>query len=313
MAKSFYLIRLGTAIVVVVGSLAAAYPQAAEDNCRPFLRTGHYVCDEFLQFYDEWEGLELFGYPLTEAYHDPVLGIKVQYFQYARMEWHPDNADPYKVQLGLLGDELGYDYPSAGADQIPPVNTAKHHYFPETGHVVSFEFLNYFRTKGGIDIFGYPRSEFLMEDGYFVQYFQRARMEWHPGAPAGSSIRLTPIGEIYAREFGINTAPIIIEISGLRVSVSVQYATIADDDTQTVYVYVADQHWNPIKGAYAAGVIHYPSGDQEFVFGFTDEYGFIQHTFDLRSTPPGEKVVVDVQVAYGRLTDSAQTSFFFWW
>lgn len=313
MEKSFYLIRLGTAIVVVVGSMVATYPQAAEDDCRLFPNTGHYVCNEFLQFYDKWDGLEVFGHPLTRAYHDPMLGLYVQYFQRARMEWHPENPDPYKVQLGLLADELGYDHPPASDDQIPLVNTAKHHYFPETGHVVSYEFLNYFRAKGGIEIFGYPRSEFLMEDGYFVQYFQRARMEWHPNAPAGLPITLAPIGEIYVERFGIETAPVIIVVSELRVSVSVQHVIIADDETQTVYVYVADQHWNPLKGAGAAGVIRFPSGDQECVFSPTDEYGFTQYTFDLRPTPPGEKVVIDVRVAYGRLTDTAQTSFFLWW
>jgi hypothetical protein len=30
----------------------------------------------------------------------------VQYFERARLEWHPTNVDPYKVQMGLLGREL---------------------------------------------------------------------------------------------------------------------------------------------------------------------------------------------------------------
>ena len=45
MDKSFYLIRLGMAIAVVVGSMAATYPQATEGECRLFPKTGQYVCD----------------------------------------------------------------------------------------------------------------------------------------------------------------------------------------------------------------------------------------------------------------------------
>jgi hypothetical protein len=313
MKKSFYLIRLGMAIVVIVGSVAATHPQAAEGNCRLFPKTGHYVCDEFLQYFDKWGGLEVFGYPLTEADYQPMLGLYAQYFQRARMEWHPDNPPPYKVQLGLLADELGYVYPPVNPDSIPSFNTATHHYFPETDHIVSYEFLKYFQAKGGIDIFGYPRSEFLWEDGYMVQYFQRARMEWHPEAPAGAQIILTPLGEVYIKRFGIKSAPRIIEPRELRVSVSVQHAIIGSDESQTVYVYVTDQHWEPVEGAGAVGVVRYPSGDQECVFSLTDDHGFTQYTFNLRPTPPGEKVVVDIRVAFGSLTDTAQTSFFPWW
>ena len=122
---------------------------------------------------------------------------------------------------------------------------------------------------------------------------------------------LTPRYDI--ERFGIKSVPRIIEVTDLRVSVSVQHVMVADDEVQTVYVYVADQHWNPIKGAGAVGVIRYPSGEHECVFNLTDEYGFTQYTFNLHSAPRGEKIVVDVRVAYGRLTDTAQTSFFPWW
>jgi hypothetical protein len=62
-------------------------------------------------------------------------------------------------------------------------------YFPQTGHHLSNRsgFLNHWRANGQLHIFGYPLTEELVEDGRIVQYFERARFEYHPehaGTPA---------------------------------------------------------------------------------------------------------------------------------
>ena len=167
--------------------VAASYPpaQAPVENCQYFSETKRYVCDEFLEYYNSRGDIEIFGYPLTEASFDVTRGLVVQYFQRSRMEYRPDNPEPYRVQLGLLVDELDYHFPPLAPDHIPPPSNPRHRYFPETQHVVSYDFLAYFREKGGLDVFGYPVSEFMYENGYIVQYFQRARMEWYPDDPSG--------------------------------------------------------------------------------------------------------------------------------
>ena len=58
-------------------------------------------------------------------------------------------------------------------------------YFEQTGHYVPGTFFNYWYTQGGLAQFGYPLSEMFaerLEDGniYQVQYFERARFEYHP-------------------------------------------------------------------------------------------------------------------------------------
>lgn len=55
-------------------------------------------------------------------------------------------------------------------------------YFPETGYSVGHGFLKYWESFGGLATFGYPISQEFKENGITVQYFQRARFEWHPGA-----------------------------------------------------------------------------------------------------------------------------------
>ena len=200
--------NLATILIVsisLLGSGSVAQAQTAPTgNCRYFPETGHYVCNEFLAFFETRGDLKTFGYPLTEAFVDPTHdGLWVQYFQRARMEEHPHNQPPYDVQLGLLIDELGYTYPSADPDELPEPGAPSHHYFPETQHVVSYAFLDFFRENGGLDIFGYPRSEMVYEGGLVVQYFQRARMEWHRERTPGDQIVLTNVGEMYIERFGL--------------------------------------------------------------------------------------------------------------
>lgn len=53
-------------------------------------------------------------------------------------------------------------------------------YFIATGHNLGGAFLTYWKTHGGLAIFGYPISEEFTENGYTVQYFERNRFEYHP-------------------------------------------------------------------------------------------------------------------------------------
>lgn len=62
---------------------------------------------------------------------------------------------------------------------LPRVQTV---YVNETGYHVSDRtgFLDFWRRHGGVLVFGYPISEEIVEDGQIVQYFERARLEYHP-------------------------------------------------------------------------------------------------------------------------------------
>jgi hypothetical protein len=318
------------AVVLLIGNVAASHSQTPSGKCEYFPETGHYVCDEFLVFFEARGGAEVFGYPLTEAFEDPARRLWVQYFQRARMEWHPYNPAAYNVQLGLLIDELGYTYPPISQDERPAFNSSVHHYFPQTGHVVSYAFLKHFREKGGLDIFGYPRSEFMYENGYIVQYFQRARMEWHPEAAEGSQMRLTNIGELYLEKFGVpgnydaplppparpgdgpDTTPKPI-VTALDVNASVRYVIMGQQGTQTVFVYVNDQKRAPVQGVSTRIIVHYSAGDKTYTCEPTSSSGFTKCSFGIQLSPPGEKVVIDVKVDYSGQTATTQTFFLPWW
>ncbi|HVB65739.1 MAG TPA: Ig-like domain-containing protein, partial [Nitrolancea sp.] len=68
-------------------------------------------------------------------------------------------------------------------------------YFPATQHNLCAGFAAYWNNFGGLAIFGMPITEEFQENGLTVQYFERARFEWHPGAwPARYDVELGLVG-----------------------------------------------------------------------------------------------------------------------
>ena len=72
------------------------------------------------------------------------------------------------------------------ATAAAPITDGRHEYFTQTGHNLGNAFREYWHAQGGLLRFGYPLTEEFVErspdDGrdYTVQYFERARFEWHP-------------------------------------------------------------------------------------------------------------------------------------
>ncbi|MEP6775979.1 MAG: SGNH/GDSL hydrolase family protein, partial [Chloroflexota bacterium] len=148
---------------------------------RVFPETGKCLSEPFLSYWNAHGQLAINGFPISDVFTETLEDGKpysVQYFERVRMELHPENQPPYNVLLGQFGRRI---HP---AD--PPVAAiAGAQFFPETGHNLGGGFLKYWNANGGIPQFGYPISEEFaetLEDGkqYTVQYFERARLEWHP-------------------------------------------------------------------------------------------------------------------------------------
>ncbi|MDP9374992.1 MAG: peptidoglycan hydrolase, partial [Chloroflexota bacterium] len=141
-----------------------------------------------------------------------------QYFERQRFEYHPEKAGtPYVVLLGLLGksDAQRRGLTNTAPFQPLPAGTtgdANCDFVPETGHRLCWGFRNYWRGHGlefgdpgvsyreALALFGYPISEefrMVKEDGreYTVQYFERARFEWHPQNAAPYDILLGLLGK----------------------------------------------------------------------------------------------------------------------
>ena len=74
--------------------------------------------------------------------------------------------------------------------------TPDHVYFPQTGHNLSYGFLDYWLQYGGLPVFGYPITDEMQENGLTVQYFERAVFEYHPDNPPGWQVELRRLGAI---------------------------------------------------------------------------------------------------------------------
>lgn len=162
-------------------------------------QTGHYVRGVFRDFWDKNGGLPNFGYPLTEEYIDPASQRVFQYFERTRFE--RASVDATQVELANLGlvAAAGRTFPR----QQPIQNTTQRRFFPQTGQILQYGFKTVWEGRGGQAVFGLPLSSELSEklsDGITrtVQYFEKARFEYHPNLPDGQRVVLSSLGRLYA-------------------------------------------------------------------------------------------------------------------
>jgi hypothetical protein len=162
----------------------AAQPLNGPGQC--FNEVDYCLRGAFATYWAKNGGLDQFGYPITPEVveHQGTQTYIVQYTQRARFEYHPENAPPYDVLLGLLGNSLADPRAGEGPFQPKPeIKSFDVRWFSQTQHNVGPPFLAYWTEHGGLPVFGLPRSEAFEErnaaDGqtYLVQYFERAVLE----------------------------------------------------------------------------------------------------------------------------------------
>lgn len=315
-------VHAGMMIIACLLLLASVNLSSAQGLVEEYFDdTGHTVRGPFLTFFRKYGGVAIFGYPITDEFRDPQSGLLVQYFQRARIEWNPNNPERFQMQLGLLGDELKLSQARLTVSQIPSPTNPSCYYFPQTGHAVCNAFLDYFRANGGLDVFGYPVTEFKIENDRIVQVFQRARMEWHPELAAGQKVQLTMLGSLAFDFHKLDknlAAPKpppgnIRPVTRLNVRASVSLPVTQRTGSQSIYVLVADQHGKALEGALVTVVVHFASGNQNFTFPFTDARGMTQIEIPVGQSKAGSQVSIDVTATYRDLIQQTRTSFLPWW
>ncbi len=182
--------------------------QSSANGGRFFPQTGCSMSGAFLNYWQTNGGLDVFGYPIGPE--QQFNGMTIQPFERTIFELHPENQPPYNVLLSRVGVEA---LQQQGTDwwTFPKADPSAPHYFAETGHAIDPQFWNYWSSHGpnlgdpgtsfreSLALFGYPISQPMTMDGpngetYTVQWFERARMEYHPNNPQPYQVLLGRLG-----------------------------------------------------------------------------------------------------------------------
>jgi len=169
-------------------------------DVRYYGATQRYVGYGFRKFFDDNGGIDQFGLPITDEFERK--GVTSQYFQRARLEFHPElggvvtRANVGREFLALHGGLPERVAPPRG--ELPPTIA----YFPETGHYVRAAFKAYFEERGGVEVLGLPLSEEVVYLGITAQWFEKGRLEWHPEIGQGV-VLLGLVGDELAKMEGL--------------------------------------------------------------------------------------------------------------
>jgi hypothetical protein len=180
-------------------------PPPAKARQRFFPETGQFVNGDFLTYYETQKGANTLGLPISSEFEEN--NRVVQYFERGRLELYPENDWPYRVQPGLVGLEL-YGHVDPPVANLTAPWSPNQRYFAGTGHMVTNAFLAYLDANGGTDALGYPISETLPENGTIVQWFQRAKLEWHPENYINQQVVQSPIGYAAYKQTGRSREPL---------------------------------------------------------------------------------------------------------
>jgi hypothetical protein len=181
---------------------------------RCFLETGWCVAGDIGAFWARHGGRDTFGLPLEPEQPRMVDGVprQVQLFERARLEWHPERARPYRVQVGRTGIERLEQQGRSWFTFARSESQEGCRFFEETGQNICGPILDAWSSHGieldgqrgtseaeSLALFGMPVSPPQTEtlangQTHTVQWFERARFEIHPDLPAPFTVQRGLLG-----------------------------------------------------------------------------------------------------------------------
>ena len=306
------------ALLLVAAAIRVGSSSAQSEDTRYFPETGHWVSGDFLVAYEKAsDPTKLYGYPITGVIDNLTTNRKIQYFQRAHFELHPENPPELRVQRTYLGEIM---YIAGNAMPAPQNHPACRH-FPETNHQVCYAFLDFFDKNGGINQFGYPISDIELRSERMVQCFQMACFEWHPELPSGQRVTLLDLGRLYFEARKENPKELLPDRENyipkttlkLQVRAFPEMAVVSSNNQQTIHVIVQDQNLLPIANAQVTLTVHSKNGDEEsYTMPETDINGLTSLKYSVEQKGFGI-VKVTVTVNYDIFEVQTRTSYRLWW
>ncbi len=301
--RYLFLLVLGLIVILVIVVPIRAMVRDLQDRAE-----GFHVDPRFSPYFDIHGGEAIFGIPISEVFVEVETGKVVQYFENARLELDSEISGGMEVKASSLGMMLGeWEAPLTYDGEVPGCR-----FYHETGHRVCHAFLTYYDENGGPETFGYPISEFKIEDGRMVQYFQWFRLDWYSDDEE-NPVQPGPIGRIHLSSAkSADFKPDVEETSKVEeliVVSSVEKPSMTTSGEQVVYLIVRDQDHKAIEGAAATLIAHFPDGDRMIIMPLTDENGLSQVSFHFENQPAGQTIRLEISVIYRGRTKQARESF----
>lgn len=301
--------------------LAACSAQTDQPLARPQEGTGLAVAAPFVPFYQAHGGARVFGYPITELFQPTAEARPTQYFQMLRLEL--DATQPAEMQV--LVYPLGQWALEAVTEPevAPGADNGRAQFFPETGQSVQDEFLTFYETYQGEQLFGPPISPQLNEGGLRVQYFRNARLEWRPELPVTDRVQVSRLAQahfdtvmVLQYQNHVSARPVdSAGVTAAEISASVQFSVLYAGDVQTIFATVLTPDGRPVSHIRLEAVLVYDGQTAVLDLGYTDDAGQLSYTLPLNVIPPGLQVQVTLQ-AYngsGQLIGTQTLGFQTWW
>lgn len=191
--------------------------------------TGHSIDGVFLDYWRLNSGINNYGLPISPEHE--LDGRTVQYYEYARFEYWPEDPNGEVVKIGAIGEELRpkalprSTVAGVGAASAKGVaaessamtkawlpldkkvaereNTDTWRYVPETRHSVTHGFKTWWEATGE-GYLGNPLSEEYVLKGVTYQVFERGQLAWKKG----TDVYLVPLGPVVAKKHDVSTAPV---------------------------------------------------------------------------------------------------------
>jgi hypothetical protein len=302
---------------------AISTPARAQSSGPYFDETKHSVTGEMLTFYQSIRDVTLvLGYPITDLFTDN-MGTQVQYFQKGRLEYNPDAPEGKRVKMTDLGTLILQPARLIPVTDFSTNTPACTPYTSQFGtFYVCYAFQGFFNKHGGLAQFGYPLTNYSKEGDLYVQYFERARFEYHPGPSIDSYVRLTNIGKLQFDSSGndpIYLLPVAPhnyqpKVIRLHAQAFVGHAVLRAQSSQSLYVVVMDQGSDPVPNAAVRAFVILPDGRQlSYSLPATDEDGISQLKFDIGAQLPNQVNLIRIEITYEGLKTSTTTWFRTWW
>jgi lipoprotein-anchoring transpeptidase ErfK/SrfK len=192
--------------------------------------TGHTIDGVFLDSWREWGGTSAFGNPITPELEEN--GRIVQYYEFARLEYVPDDPNGQVVHFGAIGrelkpttvfrskpfmatkendqssltqiaDELRAWAPVTGSEaRIPDSPTRR--YIADSQHTLQNGFKDFWEATGEASYLGNPITEEFQREDATYQIFERGKLSWTSAA----GVKMEPVGSILVKQYGLETKPL---------------------------------------------------------------------------------------------------------